>query len=1010
MSSKKYHSDQDTDQTSPKRSVKAYYAPLTDLNPYVAECRPTDAEPAEPMPEHKIVVELAGQWPSNSATLRLGKTAEQSVKIAKPAQDPEAGHRSLAVFEGLMEEPRNLYLSLSRENVSEPLDLLLAKALEPVEKGTKKEEWDNVLVPIRALVYLGDTQDKAHVADLKGGYLYIFWKGKVWRELEITSEGYYRDIDIAYYRSRAGYSDAHEVRKADGFSLPQFWVPYKIQGDYQQSTEGVKILFSPTQMTIPQLDELEQKTDSLAQISSTLDELSVYSKTQGLEIHDQVAAIDSAEVASEHLSSKKSWLDGQARVLKKLHDSKTAVVYLKEPLADSPKFEYAVELACTEETFNALKLDEAIVVAPTAAETETEVLQPTISQDALIFVSRLRVNEAKTVQVKSGQVALSTSIDGVMPDPIETHTAKDGFIPVQLAVEVGHRLALPTIGYYYHFMADALLHEYKITGDEENWHYQATKSNAESLTDDVLDDRELNAVILPWKIQNEPAKRQHLLYSPHKLTLNDLKQMDGEWLDEHATLLDLDAMMAAGKQAQTEAVQYQREGQLYTIQKGDTLTAIAKAHGITLDVVLTLNPDYQVGDRQDHIYPGETLILPVDESHEAQEITSTHVDYMTVKQDASVDEVAALAGLDTATLLAYNPYLQSLDPTDVVMAEDVVIVNKTESQSPDTRTHEVKAIHDALGHESLSSIAALYDQPPQKLAEINGLDLSDPQFTLQVGQVLKIDPPHPQAEGVQRNTYPAVLVEDYNLAENMVYHYAQPKISAQFAPIHHASVLAPKATVVRVASLTTAADIQTIKLCLGRYALDEVDAPYNQALVLEQKQGKHPIDVALSEKYAVKPHPLAKETAHSLTIRQIRDGYVYVYYAAVNSHVAARYPHAGELHEFRYADGLFEYNDETTPYLPCHSLNGWAYIVFSEREWTEKQRNQFQQDPEFRRALAKNTGAVYDFNQRLVSAKGEEEVFTDLPVLVSDIDAGPANQDHRFSDTTTPTHQSDTEN
>ncbi|UTM59271.1 LysM peptidoglycan-binding domain-containing protein [Photobacterium sp. CCB-ST2H9] len=1009
MSSDKKDPNQGNENQPPVRYVKAHYTPLTDLESYVSPSKSPAETKSEPIPEHKIVIELAGQWAPNSSTLSLSKTDEQSEKIAKPQKDNQTKHRSLAVFEGLNTEPRNLYISLPMQDVPASIRLLLAENLQPVEKAVSMAEWDNVLVPVRALVYLSEKQDKANAADLKSGYLYIFWKGKVWRELEITPDGQYRDIDIVYYRNRAKYSTEHEHREADGYPLPQFWVPYKIQGEHQKDTSGVKVLFSPRQMTVQQLDELEERSDSLAQISTTLDELSVYSETKAFEMQAHTAPIHSVQLPTGESSDEKPWLDLGMCLLEDLKATQTAVVYLKEPLNDSPKFEYAVELTCSEDTFKALKLDEVITVAPTAAETETEALKRVENKDSVVYVSKLRVNEAKSLQVKSGAGVLKTSINSVMPDPVNTHQAHDAFIPVQLAVEIGHRLALPTSGYYYHFMADALLHEYKITPDDDNWQYQATKSVAGQLSDELLDDHELSTLILPWRVQDQPAKRQHLLYSPHKLTQQEFDQMDGTWLDKHATLLDLEAMRKAAEQNLVDVVQHQGQGQLYTIRKGDTLTAIAKAHEIKLSELLELNPDYQVGDRKDHIFPGETLILPLEAPDAAEESAVMKIDYFPVKKDATLDEVAASAGISQAMLLEYNPYLQKVSETDHVMAGDVVIVNKTQEQNPEPRIHEVKAINDALGHESLSSIAALYNLSPKQLAEINGLDISDPLFSLRTGQTLKIDPPQNRAEGVQRNTFPAVLVEDYNLAENMLYHYAQPKLGGNFAPMTQDNLLAPQATVVRVASLTTAADIQTIKLCLGRYALDEVEAPYNQSLVLAQKQGKHPIQAALSEKYKVHAHPLASETAHSLTIRQLREGYVYVYYVAANTNLAARYPHADELHEFRYAEGLFERNDEKTPYLPCHSLNGWAYIVFSEREWTEKQRSQFTGDPEFRQALTKNAGAVYDFNQRLVSTKGEEEVFNDLPQLVADIDAGPAIQDHRFADTTTPTNQADTD-
>ncbi len=162
----------------------------------------TSYVPVEPIPEHKIVVELAGQGRSEPAYLRLSKTDLQDYKITKPHQDISAEHRSLAVFKGLETEPKSLYLAIPLQGRPEPLTLLLIDSVEPVDKTLEMAEWDNVLVPVFPQYYLGTEQDKNKVSLYESGYIYVLWKNKVWRELSIDQKGYFCDVELEYYRNQ----------------------------------------------------------------------------------------------------------------------------------------------------------------------------------------------------------------------------------------------------------------------------------------------------------------------------------------------------------------------------------------------------------------------------------------------------------------------------------------------------------------------------------------------------------------------------------------------------------------------------------------------------------------------------------------------------------------------------------------------------------------------------------------------------------------------------------------
>ncbi|MEZ9063193.1 MULTISPECIES: hypothetical protein [unclassified Vibrio] len=176
-----------------ERVHKANYQQVVDDVPLA---RHYSFSPVEPSPEHKIVVEFAGQWSSNAACLMLGKTEAQKEKITVGKADTENKHRSLATFKDLETEGKTLYIKIPCSDQPQPILLKLAEDLQPVDKETQMDEWDNVLVPV--LPMLEGTNGHELVSE---GYFYVIWNNKVWREVEVTPKGYFADVDLEYYRN-----------------------------------------------------------------------------------------------------------------------------------------------------------------------------------------------------------------------------------------------------------------------------------------------------------------------------------------------------------------------------------------------------------------------------------------------------------------------------------------------------------------------------------------------------------------------------------------------------------------------------------------------------------------------------------------------------------------------------------------------------------------------------------------------------------------------------------------
>ncbi|SDH60265.1 hypothetical protein SAMN04488136_12127 [Vibrio xiamenensis] len=308
---------------------KAGYQAVTDDVPLARNLTYT---PVTPSPDQKIVVEFAGQWPSNAACLMLGKTDAQKEKVTVSKVDHDNQHRSLATFKGLESEPKTLYIRIPCPGQPTPILLKLAEDLTPVDKDTDMDEWDNVLVPVRPLAYLDGSFDKAKASELQGGYLYLFWNNKLWREFEITDKGYYQDIDVEYYRQLEAEEQQKDQplvihRIADGFAMPHIWVPYKIAGEVQQQDTGLKLMFSPKQKRFSQIEALESDSDKLDAASTPLDELSIYSDSQAFSAQEHTSDVVSATVHAV-TEDDMPWLSAQQTVVRSFDNSNTVVAYV----------------------------------------------------------------------------------------------------------------------------------------------------------------------------------------------------------------------------------------------------------------------------------------------------------------------------------------------------------------------------------------------------------------------------------------------------------------------------------------------------------------------------------------------------------------------------------------------------------------------------------------------------------------------------------------------------------
>ncbi|HHF3027401.1 TPA: hypothetical protein ACPJ05_001053 [Vibrio diabolicus] len=184
------------DSVSASNESKAFKAGYKQVTDDVALVRSYTHVPSEPSPDQKIVVEFAGQWSSNAACLMLGKTEAQKEKVTVGKADTENKHRSLATFKDLEAKGRTLYIKIPCTDQPQPILLKLAEDLQPVDKDTQMDEWDNVMVPVVPV----NKSDSGYVS-IDRGYIYVVWQSEVWREIQVQNDGRFSDVDLSLYQS-----------------------------------------------------------------------------------------------------------------------------------------------------------------------------------------------------------------------------------------------------------------------------------------------------------------------------------------------------------------------------------------------------------------------------------------------------------------------------------------------------------------------------------------------------------------------------------------------------------------------------------------------------------------------------------------------------------------------------------------------------------------------------------------------------------------------------------------
>ena len=228
--------------------------------------------PTKPLArDYEVVVEIAGRHLSSKQAIELTcKGAPARKKYS--SNDHSTHHRSLCRFVGLENRPVDLALTVPMKGQSRPMTLPLATGVTPSARGVDKSPWDNLLIPVKPLQFLNEAQQKHQADILAQGWLYVFWNGKLWRELAVNKHTALSDVDIGFYRG-----SRRNERPAEGHWLDAVWVPCMIKGKLQKD---LVLAASPVQWSWSTIEQMEANPAALTEKAVTLDTLACYADSQ----------------------------------------------------------------------------------------------------------------------------------------------------------------------------------------------------------------------------------------------------------------------------------------------------------------------------------------------------------------------------------------------------------------------------------------------------------------------------------------------------------------------------------------------------------------------------------------------------------------------------------------------------------------------------------------------------------------------------------------------------------
>lgn len=174
------------------------------------------------------------------------------------------------------------------------------------------QQWNQIVpvIPFCALPGSKSIYDLGMPVLARPGFIYVFYQGKLWRELEVRSQDgktNFHDIHVASFRQGQGFKSG--VRQAIGQALEEIWLPS--QWNNLNKTD-IQLCFSEVQLSAARLQRLEQDKGLRRQRCQSPDlrvsrrdfKRNFAGQPQGKEMLDAFAAFDVHDYANQNAAGK----------------------------------------------------------------------------------------------------------------------------------------------------------------------------------------------------------------------------------------------------------------------------------------------------------------------------------------------------------------------------------------------------------------------------------------------------------------------------------------------------------------------------------------------------------------------------------------------------------------------------------------------------------------------------------------------------------------------------------
>lgn len=202
----------------------------------------------------KLIVQVIGKDHPDSQKLLFCDNAGMAFKASIDEQEHELYSSVLHAWDYMAQSRLELEIATTD---GKPIRLPLLDDLQNTPR--QPDAQFNQLVPIIPFVALPGSKNRNDSGTpilARAGFLYVFYRQKLWRELEIriaANRTTYHDIDVARYRQ--GESFLPDERKAIGQALDDIWLP-AIWNNVK--VKNLQLCFSEIQLNAPRLKRLEQ--------------------------------------------------------------------------------------------------------------------------------------------------------------------------------------------------------------------------------------------------------------------------------------------------------------------------------------------------------------------------------------------------------------------------------------------------------------------------------------------------------------------------------------------------------------------------------------------------------------------------------------------------------------------------------------------------------------------------------------------------------------------------------